>query len=74
MASMIALLPTILTILGYALKWYGASEETLTHYKALVEASAKSNLISVNVKDRLLAQRESIRERVKAKNEQNPKV
>jgi hypothetical protein len=70
MVNLIALLPLILQLLGWALKWYGASEETLTHYKALVESSAKSNLISVNVKDRLLAQRERIRERIKAK--ENP--
>jgi hypothetical protein len=71
MASLIALLPTILTLLGYALKWYGASEETLTAYKKLVEQSAKDNLISVTTKDKLLTQREKILARMKEKEEAN---
>jgi hypothetical protein len=69
MATLLGLLPTILTLLGYALKWYGASEETLKQYNNLVEQSAKDNLISVNMKDRILGQRQSIRDRVKAKEE-----
>lgn len=70
MGSLIALIPTILTILGYALKWYGASEETLNAYKKLVETSAKDNLISVTTKDKLLTQREKILERIKAKEQE----
>jgi uncharacterized BrkB/YihY/UPF0761 family membrane protein len=63
--AIIPLLPTIMTILGYVLKWMGANQEVLENYKKLVISTQNSGLISVNIKDRLIRQKQEILDEVK---------
>ncbi len=64
--AIIPLLPTLLTILGYVLKWMGANEQVLEDYKKLVVSTQNSGLISVNLKDRLTSQEQEIKDEVAA--------
>lgn len=58
--GLLPLLPTLLTILGWILKWMGANEQVQADYKKLIESTKDSGLISVNMKDRLLKQKQEI--------------
>lgn len=68
MATLLGLLPLILSILGQVLKWYGAGEDVLAQYQALVDSTAKSGLITADSQDVLRSQRQKILDRMKAKN------
>ncbi len=70
MATLLGLLPLILQVLGIVLKWVGAGEDVLEKYKALIESTSASGLITVKTKDKLIAQRQAIIDRQKAKQEQ----
>jgi hypothetical protein len=58
--SFVALLPVILQILGWALRWYGASEETIRRYSDLIKSTQDDGLISVKIKNSIMKQREEI--------------
>lgn len=73
MASFLSLLPLILNILSFALKWYGASDDVIQKYEALVTSTADSGLITVTTKDKILSQRAQIlAEETAAKNPPTP--
>lgn len=67
MATLINLLPLILQILGLALHWYGASEDTIQKFLDLVESAKNDGAISAETKEKIKTQREKILARVKAK-------
>lgn len=60
----------ILNLLLTALKWYGASADTLAKYQELIESTKNDGLISVDSKDKFISQKEAILARLKAR--QNP--
>lgn len=51
MLSWVPIIPVLLQILGWALKWFGASEETIRQYKALIVSTANDGKLTVNIKD-----------------------
>lgn len=67
MATFLTLIPVILQIAALLGRWFGASENTLEAYEQLVTSTAMSGLISIDVHDKLLAHKEAILARLKAK-------
>lgn len=66
MVSFLSLLPTLLSIVSFFLKWYGASEETIRKYEELVKSTQSDGLISVKIKNRILEYRSQIEAEEKA--------
>lgn len=67
--SFLSLLPVILQVVGFFLKWYGASEAMIRKYTELIEQAATDSLISIQSKDKLMSQRDAIAARLKAEQE-----
>ena len=71
--SFLSLLPIILQVVGFFLRWYGASEAMIRKYTELIEQAATDSLISIQSKDKLIGQRDAILARLKAKEDANAK-
>lgn len=69
LAGLVPFLPVLLQIIGWGLKLFGSSAETLRQYEKMIEDANKAGLLSVESHDRLLSHKKTIEERIKAKSE-----
>ena len=61
-------IPIILQVMGWALKFFGASEKSLKKYQEMVERANKEGKLSVESYDSLKKHEEIIKQQVEADN------
>lgn len=65
--SLAPFIPAILSVVSYLIKLFGASEQTMKDYEDMIKQCNDAGILSVSSHDKLLAHKQAILDRIKAK-------
>lgn len=71
-AILLALIPVVLQIAGFAIQWFGASKADLDAYQKMIEANKDAGLITVDTYTKLTDFHQQMRDDYEKRNTPNP--